>query len=142
MALAAAQVVDALAARLTPVVATGGRVYTSRWWPITEGELPAWQVLAEDEAVEPADLDGVNVHRLTVQCAGYTRAVNDLDDRLHDLAEAGLTALCALPRIHGAQITAIDRTVEQTGEAAVGVIRLRLETTFYVAQTAPGTILS
>ena len=142
MALAAAQVVDALAARLTGLPLTGSRVYTSRWWPITEGELPAWQVTAEDEAVEPGDISGINLHRLTVQCSGYARAVNNLDDSLHDLAEQGITAVCALPRLYGAQLVGIERSVEQAGESAVGVIRVRLETIFYVAQTAPGTILS
>jgi hypothetical protein len=52
MALAAAQVVDAVAARLVPVVLSGGRVYTSRLWPLTEAEIPAWRVTAEDEEVE------------------------------------------------------------------------------------------
>ena len=64
MALAAAQVIDALAARLVPLAATGGRVYTSRAWPLTD--LPAWRVTAEDEAVQQAAVEPWNQHDLFV----------------------------------------------------------------------------
>ena len=55
MALAAAQVVDALAARVAPQAAVSGRVKTSRTWPWSEAELPACRIFAADERVEPAE---------------------------------------------------------------------------------------
>jgi hypothetical protein len=142
MALAAAQVVDALAARLMGLPLTGTRVYTSRWWPLSESEMPAWQVIADDESVQPAEISGINEHRLIVQCSGYARATTNLDDALHDLAEQGLAAVCALPALYGTQLVGIERSIETAGEASVGVIRLRLETTFFAAQSAPGVIVS
>lgn len=94
MTLAAAQVIDAVAAKLVPMVATGGRVYTSRMWPITQAELPAWRVFASDETVQDMLLDGsLREHRLSVTVEGYVRATADLDDALHSLAAAGLTLL-------------------------------------------------
>src|SRR4051812_5941361 len=96
MALAAAQVVDALAALLVPVALSGGRVYTSRLWPLTEAELPAWRVTAETEEVQPTTIhSGVEQHLLSVEAKGYARATDNLDDSLHALAAAGLTALFA-----------------------------------------------
>jgi hypothetical protein len=70
MALAAAQVVDALAARMTGLPLTGSRVYTSRLWPVSEAEMPAWRLTAEDESIEAQMADGTNQHLLVVQCEG------------------------------------------------------------------------
>jgi hypothetical protein len=141
MALAAAQVVDAIAARLTGLPLAGSRVYTSRLWPLTEPELPAWRVTAESEDVEAAMADGANQHLLEVVCAGYVRATDNLDDSLHALAAEGLTAVCALPALYGTQVTGIERDAVKEGEAAMGVIRCRLLTRFFVAPSAPETIL-
>ena len=142
MALAAAQVVDAVAARLVPMVATGGRVYTSRAWPLAEADLPAWRVTAEDETVEALDLGPtVQQHELTVVAECSTRSVADLDDALHALAASGLTLLFAGTPPHGLQLRSIDRTLATEGEAAVGRITLTLNATFQTAPNAPETIL-
>jgi hypothetical protein len=142
MALAAAQVVDAVAARLVPVVLSGGRVYTSRLWPLTEAEIPAWRVTAEDEEVETTTVHaGVQQHILTVEAKGYRRATSDLDDALHALAAAGLTALFAGTPPHFLALTAIERDMTTEGEAAMGVITLRMQTRFFTQPSAPETIL-
>lgn len=141
MALAAAQVVDALAALLAPVALSGGRVYTSRLWPLTDGELPAWRVTAETEDVQPSTLDGVNQHDLEVAASGYVRATEDIDDAMHALAEQGLAALFAGTPPYGLQLVGIDRETND-GEAAHGVIRLRLATQYFVRASAPGTFVS
>lgn len=142
MALAAAQVIDALAARLVPMVATGGRVYTSRTWPLAESDLPAWRVTAEDESVAPAMTEPVNEHRLQINARAFVRATADLDDAMHTLAAAGLALLFAAPVPHGLQLDSIVRQLSTEGEAAVGVITLRLRTTFWVDPAQPETIFS
>lgn len=142
MALAAAQVVDALAARLVPLAATGGRVHTSRAWPLAESDLPAWRVTATDEQVERAQLQGVGVHRLEVTAAGYVRAVADVDDAMHALAEGGLALLFAAPAPYGLQLVGIDRELTTEGEASMGRIALRMQAMFYTNPAQPGTILS
>jgi hypothetical protein len=142
MALAAATVVDALAARLLPMPATAGRVYTSRLWPLTEADLPAWRVTAEEEGVSPAQLDGVNAHSLLIEAACTTRATSDLDDSLHALAASGLALLFAGTVPFGLQLERIDRYLSQEGEASVGVVTLSLRALFFVAPSAPETILS
>ena len=142
MALAAAQVIDVLAARLAPMPATGGRVYTSRLWPLSEADLPAWRVTAEAESVEAATVDGLNEHRLTVQAKAVTRSVADLDDALHALAAAGLALLFAGTPPYGLQLDAIDRQLSTAGEAAVGEIALSMTALYFVAPATPETIYS
>lgn len=142
MALAAAQVIDALAARLVPLAATGGRVYTSRLWPLAEADLPAWRVTAADEVAEQSSLEGINVHRLDIDAAATVRAVADVDDALHALAAGGLPLLFAAPAPYGLQLLGIGREITTEGEASVGRITLRLQALFYVNPAQPETILS
>lgn len=141
MALAAAQVVDALAARLVPVALSGGRVYTSRLHPLEEVDLPAWRVTADAEDVEISHIDGTNVHTLLVECSGYVKATADVDDAMHNLAAQGLTATLATPPLYGSQLQNIERETTQEGQAQVGVIRIRIATQFYVRPEAPETIV-
>lgn len=138
MALAAAQVVDAIAARVATLAPAGG-VYTSRAWPLVT--LPAWRVTAEDEAVTEADLAGINQHDLAVAVRGYTRAVADLDDALHAMAAAALTALFAPPAPHQLTLRRIQRSEAVDGEAAVGIITLFVGARFYADPAAPETLI-
>lgn len=142
MALAAAQVIDALAARLVPMPATGGRVYTSRAWPIVPADLPAWRITAEDEAVALDITEGVNRHELSVAATAYARATADLDDSLHALAEGGLALLFAPAVPYGLQLQRIARQLGGESEDALGSITLHLGATFWAAPATPGTIYS
>jgi hypothetical protein len=139
MALAAAQVIDTVAARLA---AAGRPVYTSRLWPLAEAALPAWRVTAEQEDVERQDMSGsICQHTLTVQLRGYVRATDDLDDALHALAATALPLVFADPVPHDLQLTSIDRQIETTGEAALGAITLTARAVYYVRTAAPEIIL-
>ncbi|HOF29442.1 MAG TPA: hypothetical protein PK441_01240 [Burkholderiaceae bacterium] len=141
MTLAAAQVIDALAARLTPVVLSGGRVFTSRSWPITVDELPAWRVVAEGETAERQYVgQTINEHALSVSAVGYVRAVANLDDAMHALAAAGMTALFAVPAPYDLQLDSISRSMSTEGDAAVGVITVNLTARFAADQATPETI--
>jgi hypothetical protein len=142
MALAAAQAIDALAARLVPMPATGGRVYTSRAWPLDEASLPAWRVTAADEAMERAGLDNLHRHTLQVEATAYARVAADLDDTLHALASSGLALLFAATAPYDLAGTGITRAITQQGEATVGAITLHLQATYYAHPSAPETILS
>lgn len=142
MALAAAQVIDALAARLVPMPATAGRVYASRAWPLDEASLPAWRVVVADEVAERVGLDGIHLHRLDIEATATTRVTANLDDALHALASAGLALLFANPVPYDLAATGITRAITQEGEAAVGAITLRLQATFYANPAAPDTIIS
>ena len=139
MALAAAQVIDAVAARLA---AAGRPVYTSRLWPLAESALPAWRVTAEDELVERQSLgDDLCQHTLTVQLRGYARATDDLDDALHALAASAMPLIFAAPVPYDLQLTAIDRYVETAGEASLGAITLTARALYFVRASAPEIIL-
>lgn len=142
MALAAAQVVDALAARLAAQTLAGG-VATSRVHPWAEAELPACRIFAGDEEVNLSALGGdINQHTLRVECQYTTRAVSNLDDQMHALAAAGLPLLFAPPVPYALQLTGITRETVDAGEAAaVGRITLQLQATFFAAPAAPESIL-
>jgi hypothetical protein len=143
VALAAAQVIDAIAARLVPMTATGGRVYTSRAWPLAEASLPAWRVTADDEQVSPAAVtEPVNEHALDINARAFTRSVADLDDALHALAASGLALLFTAPVPHSLELQGIQRQLATEGEAAVGVITLRLRCTYWVNPATPETLYS
>lgn len=142
MALAAAQVVDALALRLAAQAGLGaGGVKTGRLWPWAESDLPACRVFAGDESVELAGIDRVNQHRLSVDVQFTARATADLDDALHALAAGACPLLFADPVPHALQLTGISRTLATEGEAAVGQITLQLQATYFVLPAAPQVIL-
>lgn len=143
MALAAAQVVDALAARVAAQAGLGtGGVKTSRAWPWSEAELPACRVFAGDEEVSSAALGGdINQHLLALEVQYTVRAVADLDDAMHALAAAGQALLFAPTVPYGLQLTGIQREMASEGEASVGRITLLLQAIFHVAPSAPETIL-
>jgi len=143
MALAAAQVIDAVAALIAPQAGLGsGGVKTSRNHPWAEADLPAVRVFANDEQVEQLTLDGsINRHTLAISAQYATRAVSDVDDAMHSLAAAGLALLFAGSPPHNLQLTQIEREMATEGEAAVGAITLQLQAIFHVAPAAPETIL-
>ena len=138
MALAAAQVIDALAARVATLGAAGG-THTSRAWPLAT--LPAWRVFAQDEAVSEAMLSGVNEHALDVDVQGTVHATADLDDELNAMAAAALVALFVAPVPHQLQLLGIQRRPATEGEASVGRVTVRVRATFYVDPVAPETIV-
>lgn len=151
--LAAGQVIDAMATRLTGLALAGSRVYTSRTWPLSEEELPAWRVQAGDEDIEPVTVhpDALQQHALQVELRGHARAVASLDDSLHALAAEALTAVFdttppadALNTIASKlQVTLrrIERAVATEGEAAIGLVILTLRVIFRTRASAPETLV-
>lgn len=139
--LADAQVIDAIAQRMRGQPLAGSRVYTSRVWPLTEAELPAWRVIGGSTEVTTAILTGANEHLLSINAEGSVRAVADLDDRMHDLAEEALAALWATVPPYGLELVGIERDMATEAEASVGRITLRLQARFYVDPAAPGNLI-
>jgi hypothetical protein len=143
MALAAAQVVDALAARIAGQANLGtGGVRTSRTWPWTEADLPACRIYAADESAELAAQDGLHQHTLGVDVQYTVRATADLDDAMHARAASGLALLFAPTVPYGLQLTGISRQLATEGEAAVGQITLHLNALFFANPATPETIAS
>ena len=150
MTLAAAQVIDAVAALVSSVTGMAGRVHTSRTWPLSLAELPAWRVVAADEEVETL---GVNFpaqqqHDLTIAAQAHLRATASLDDALHAMAEAALAKLFATaatarlsPLNCAMSLAGIKREVIEEGEAALGRITLLLRVRFLTFSNAPGVIV-
>jgi hypothetical protein len=142
MLTAAQQVVQALAARLVPMPATGGRVITSRTVTIEEADLPCWRVVYVNEDSVERYLSGVDRLQLEVQASVYARDVLDLDNELATLMAAGQALLFADPAPYGLQRDAVVPDVVAVGEAAAGRLSLNLRATYVVRPAQPGTLLS
>jgi hypothetical protein len=135
-------------------VATRLAAPTDRVHPLDEGELPGWRVGSDiPESITPAFIDGsVNEHRLPIVAEGFVRAVDDSDAAAHALASAALAAIFAAPVPYGLQHEGTEVDFEearaptpgrqQAGESAVVAIRLRLSAHYFVAPSAPDSILS
>ena len=125
MALASAQVIDAVVTRLSGNTPASTRVYASRLWPLAEADLPAWRVSAGDE-----------------------KANADADDAMHAMAEQALTALydtqphatlgLSVQSNHPARI---ERDVVSEGQANLGRITVELSIKYRTAANQPGTLI-
>lgn len=142
MLVAAQQVVQALAARLVPMPATGGRVITSRTVTIEESDLPCWRVVYGNEDKAERYLGGHDSLQLDVQASVYARDVLDLDNELATLMAEGQALLFAAPAPYGLQRDAMVPDVVAVGEAAAGRLTLNLRATYVVHPAQPGTLLS
>lgn len=142
MLVAAQQVVQALAARLVPMSATGGRVITSRTVAIEEADLPCWRVVYGSEDIVDRYVNGADRLQLEVQASLYARDVLHLDNELATLMAEGQALLFAEPAPYGLQRDALVPDVVAVGEAAAGRLTLNLRATYVVHSAQPGTLLS
>ena len=153
MALASAQLVDAIATRITGLPLAGADVFTSRAWPLAESHLPAWKVVAVDEVIEPMTVhaDPLLKHELQVELRGHVSAVEDLDDDMHALAAEALTAIFdttppadALATVDSKlqlSLRRIERAMQTEGQANVGLVVITLRAEFRTRQSAPETLV-
>lgn len=154
MALAAAQIVDAIAARLkgNGITPAGVRVYTSRAWPLADDQLPAWRVTAEDEVIEAETMHypAILTHELTVELEGTVRATANVDDAMHAMAASamatlfGTEAASSLAPLQIAEMlpTGIRRLFSTQGEAVLAQVVVTLQVIFRTSMTDPETIIA
>ncbi len=144
MALAAEQVVQAIADRLAGQTAAGSRVYTDRWWPIDSDDLPAIKVVTGDEEFDVRDAlpRSVVEDSLDVNVRAYVKARTGIDAEMNAMASLILKAAFAPPMMYGLEPLGIDRDAETDGPAdtAVVTVRLRAHIMFYADD--PDTIIS
>lgn len=145
--LASSKVIDQIAKTLTDADVAAGRVYTSRFWPLSEDELPAVRVVAEDEVIEATSINLPLrlVHEMTVALDCFVRAVDDADDAMHEIAYAVMLALfgtdesTTLQPLQSVQMApvGISRGVGDGDEAALARITVRLRVLFQTRSNAP-----
>lgn len=149
MALAAEQVVVAVAALLATVSGMSASVYTDHPWPFDESDLPAWRVTdAEEEIVaHGANFPARNQHELTVKCEGLRKDVETIRADLNAMAAAALTKLFAsrtstsLSLGNTAMVLQrIERDTVTEGQATCGRVTLSLRVRFHTSSNAPETI--
>lgn len=151
MTLAAAQVIDALAARVAAAALFVGKTYTDRAWPLDASELPAARVLALDEDIDLATVHApsIQLHELQIVAELRVSAVSGLDDAMHAAAAQVLTsvgsslarAAFAAAGIKTFKTRRISRRMEAQGQAAIGAIDITFIAQFNTRSDAPETIL-
>ena len=145
MTLAAAQVIDALVARITGAsTAMGARFYSDHPHPFDVSELPAGRAELAEEPAEAVMLSGsVHQHSGRVTVSLDVRATDDIDATLHALVAAVLAALFAAPIPYALEISGeITRTPVREGQADLMRAVIPLRALYFVASSAPETILS
>lgn len=144
MPLAAQTVVSTLVARLSGATAAGVRVYADHPQPFALAELPAWRIDIAEEPAEAVMLTGtIHEHRARVMVRGYVRALDDIDAALNALLAAATPALFAAPVPYALEIDgAIERDMVSEGQADLARVTLPLRALYFVAASAPETIVS
>lgn len=141
MALASAQVVDAVAARLVPTVAAG-QVFTDRAHPLEDAQLPSWKVFAMSESIDITTFDGAQTHDLSIECQGFVKALSAIDDAMHTLAAAALTQIYGTAFTNFTlRTTGINRQMAEVNGADVGLVTLRLQALFHTYASAPEVLI-
>lgn len=152
--LAAQQVINAIATRITGLSLAGSHVDTKRLWPWAEAQLPAWRVVGPDEDVEPLTMhpDPLQAHTLQVELEGTAADATDLVGDLHALEAEALTALFDTTPPADALATIVPSKVQLSlrrmqrgggseGQAKVGRTVITLRAQFRTRASAPETLV-
>lgn len=146
--LASSKVIDQITANLVAAATTAGaRVYPDRFWPLTEADLPAIRVIAEEELVE---VQSINLpmrqrHELLVNVDGYVRAVSAADEAMNDLGFQILDGLFSTNTLAtlsplescSMKLTGMRRGVGEGAEAAMARITVQLAVQFFTSSNEP-----
>ena len=145
MALAAQTVTDTLVARVTGAsTAMGSRFYSEHPHPFDEGELPAGRLEIEEEPAEAVMLSGtIHQHKALCKVSLYVHNTTTADATLNALISPVLAALFAAPVPYALEIVGeIERTPVREGQADLKRAVITLSAMYFVAASAPETIVS
>lgn len=145
MPLAAQTVTNTLVARVTgAATAMGARFYSEHPQPFGESELPAGRLEIEEEPAEAVMLSGtVHQHTARVLVSLYVDNGTTADATLNALISQVLAALFAAPLPYALEISGeIDRAPVREGQADLKRAVIPLRALYFVAASAPETILS
>lgn len=140
--LAAAQVRNAVAARLATAASVAGRVFAGRHHPVDPSELPCWVLRLDGEAIDTQALGypSLQSHAITLQADGYVRSTTDLEGAMDALQAEGLAAIFGTEPPYSLRCSQVQREVNADADASVGVVTLTLDATVLTLINAPETI--
>ena len=149
MAHARQQIRGAAATALTGLATTGSNVFKSRVHELAQDELDALRIYTRNEPdVETLQLTDPAEQRrdLELVVEGVTRATDDMDDTLDDIAEEVEVALAADITlgglVHSVYIDSTEIEMSAEGDQPVGVVRMTFAVDYTVNSNAPGTLLT
>lgn len=154
MSLAAEQIIEAIAVRLRGGTLAGADVYTSRAWPLSERNLPAWRVYAGAEDVRPLTLaaDPLQQHELPIEMDGYVVDQAAVDTAMHGLQLEALHLLfphvpgtpdaldALMPRLR-LTMRRVERYMQTEGEATLGKVSITLLAAYRTRASAPESLV-
>lgn len=137
------QLREAIAALVTGLTTTGGRVFQSRVYSLQESELPALMIATEDEQIEYLTVHNprIQAKTVTVSIRAVAKATANLDDTLDAICKEvevalatnqGVSGLAKALRMSGTTIT-----LDGAGEQPVGVASMTYEIEVYCNETTP-----
>lgn len=142
MTLAAAQVLDELAARVAPMPSLASALQTTREDGVTLVDLPAAWLWADDESAERVTMD-VDIHQ--VQLDGVLRLIvadaAALDDAMNAAASEAMALLFASPAPYALEWTGTRRVPATRGAARCGEITITWRATYHVDPAAPDVLV-
>ena len=141
MQLAAAQVVEALAARVAPMPSLASPLQTTREDGVTPVDLPAAWLWGDDESAELASTEGIH----QVQLDGVLRLIvadaEHLDDAMNTAAAEAMALLFAAPAPYGLEWTGTRRVPATRGAVRCGEISINWRATYHVDPAAPDVLV-
>lgn len=134
---------DQIATQLTGLSTTGGRVYTSRVYPMGNNKLPGIVIYTDNESAEYATigLPRTIIRTLTVNVEIYVKGVSSYDDDIDQITAEIDAAIYSDVTLNGyAKDTKITGYVVQyigEGDQPVGTAILNLEVTYTTTEGSP-----
>lgn len=134
---------DEAAAAIAGLTTTGSRVFTSRFFPLTQAQFPCWVVSTDgEEEVEADSMGGGQARELDLIFTGMARATTGdvLEDTLDTMAEELEQAVMrsAFTELDNLELvsTAFDVAVDETDQA-LGAIVVTYVATYFTTMGAP-----
>lgn len=133
----------AVAAAVTGLPTTGGRVFQARAWPLQENDMPCLLVHTSDESIDtkatgPVRIQSRRVSVVVVAMAMHSDAVEDDLDRIAAEVEAAVFAATPVRALtKSLELTATDSALSAEASFVVGQIRLSFSAVVHAVEGDP-----
>jgi hypothetical protein len=143
------QVRDLAVTTITGLTTTGGRIFSTRLFPLGQTDLPCWVVSTGDETVETVTMAMGGVaeqeRSMALEFDGYARGVATVENTLEAMAAELETAM--LPSIFSALVKSIylesmePQLSAEDLDNAFGIMSVVYRVIYHTTQGAPETAI-
>tara|TARA_B100000131_G_scaffold322373_1_gene376096 strand:+ start:2412 stop:2852 length:441 start_codon:yes stop_codon:yes gene_type:complete len=131
---------------VTGLSTTGSNVFDTRLYNLTQDNLPALVVVAENETSELDEVSpGALIRNLEIICECFVEQNNDIEDTMDNICEEVEEAIGADPTLNGTSILCELTTTEieysSLGEKPIGTARMVFNVSYKTSLTNSSTPL-